>query len=79
MINKAFEVSVGENDKSVDSFLEEWKKGLSRENQPLTPTEFFEFKDPKYQGSNLERIWAQYNAEEKQEYQNNYNLSLIHI
>lgn len=73
MINKAFEVSVGENDKSVDSFLEEWKKGLSRENQPLTPTEFFEFKDPKYQGSNLERIWAQYNAEEKQEYQNNYN------
>lgn len=43
MINKAFEVSVGENDKSVDSFLEEWKKDF-QENQPLTPTEFLSLK-----------------------------------
>lgn len=32
MINKAFEVSVGENDKSVDSFWKSGKRTFKRES-----------------------------------------------
>lgn len=66
--------SVGENDIAIDDFLKQWEKGLPRSTQPLSPNTFYETSDPDFfEGSNLDRVWAQYDLLEKEKYKNDYS------
>lgn len=66
--------SIGENDIKIDEFLEQWKEGLSKSTQPLTADVFLKTEDPTFfEGTNLDRIWAQYDSLEKEKYKNDYS------
>lgn len=71
---KVYQFSITENDIKINDFLEKWKKGLPSSVTPLTPGTFYEVEDPDYfEGTNLDRVWAQYDALEKINYKGDYS------
>ena len=76
MNKKAYIYTNTEEDIKVSDFLNKWKQGLSSDQTTLTVSEFFEFKDDSEEEnnpSNLERVWSQYDAQEKEDYKSDYD------
>lgn len=74
MNRKSYLYTVTENNIDISVFIDKWKKGLSNDQSPLSVSEFLEFDGFQDSNlSNLERIWQQYDAQEKEDYKDDYS------
>ena len=74
MNRKSYLYTVTENNIDISIFIDKWKKGLSNDQSPLSVSEFLEFDGFQDSNlSNLERIWQQYDAQEKEDYKDDYS------